>query len=400
MIDSNKPFGVIYCITHKDSLKKYIGKTTRFDERMADYQILNCYKQRNLWSALYTHGLDSFRFEKLCDVSSQEEMDRLETWFIKFHNTISWGYNLNPGSRGTRNKKIYSDEYNIIAKDQNDIVNKLREQRIKNNEKGLKISKATSGDKHPNYNRKIYNFIHLNGERFTGTQYQLNKKFFPDKECVFGKIVKSKNQVCYGWMMDTPENDKYIKELHESGRKFNSLGYEIYSLKNTNGDSFIGTVSEFIEKYNITQLGIHKMINGRQNYFNGWFIEGRPIKIITAEQMKLNAKNVYEFYHDEHGTFTGTAAELYIKYNLDSSCISKVVLGRDKQHKGWKLKKILEIGKPKTFLFSNKSGETFSGTAKDFSNHIGYKYGSLRWIMEDNTKYTRSGWKLEKELTK
>ena len=99
MADGNfTPYGVIYCIEHIDSGKRYIGQTTR---SIAHRWWEHCYylSNRRLGNAIRKYGKESFSVYELDVASSKEELDHLEKTYILMFKTTdsSHGYNLDLG---------------------------------------------------------------------------------------------------------------------------------------------------------------------------------------------------------------------------------------------------------------------------------------------------------------
>jgi hypothetical protein len=59
----------------------------------------------------------------------------------------------------------------------------------------------------------------------------------------------------------------------------------------------------------------------------------------TINKMKLSAqdKTVYNFIHPVFGEFTGTRTEFKENYECNQTCLSRLVNGKAKYHKGWRL---------------------------------------------------------------
>ena len=91
----------IYCVSNSVNSKKYIGKTVRsIEQRFKEH--LSCFgKCRVIESAIKKYGADAFTIEEIAVAESQEELDRLEQFWIARLNTVSpHGYNLSGGGEG------------------------------------------------------------------------------------------------------------------------------------------------------------------------------------------------------------------------------------------------------------------------------------------------------------
>lgn len=130
--------GVVYCAFDTSNGKLYVGQTwVGFGRRKAQH--IN--SARNPWF-LFQYALrsraDSFVWSVLCEVSTQEELDRAEQHFIHELNAQApHGYNLTEGGYGSR--KSDETKEKIRAKH---IGKKLTE------EHRLKIGNAARDKKH------------------------------------------------------------------------------------------------------------------------------------------------------------------------------------------------------------------------------------------------------------
>ena len=91
--------GTIYMLT-APSGKRYVGLTTRFERRMADYRQGGCRGQRALHPALKKYGFDSFSVTKLMvGIVTVEAMNACERAFIVImgSSTEKGGYNCTDG---------------------------------------------------------------------------------------------------------------------------------------------------------------------------------------------------------------------------------------------------------------------------------------------------------------
>ncbi len=97
----DKPFGVIYAITNKESGHQYIGQTTmRLSERWYEHKraAKKQYLKTALCKAMISYGIDMFECEEIAKAYSREELDLLEQQYIESYNTMAPnGYNLTTG---------------------------------------------------------------------------------------------------------------------------------------------------------------------------------------------------------------------------------------------------------------------------------------------------------------
>ena len=59
----------------------------------------------------------------------------------------------------------------------------------------------------------------------------------------------------------------------------------------------------------------------------------------TGKKSPVYDDTLHTFTHEEHGEITCTQYELRTKYNLHAADVSRVISGRNKSTKGWRLKK-------------------------------------------------------------
>ena len=90
---------IVYQITNLINSKVYVGKTTRaLKQRVAEHKSR---KDRCLGRAFEKYGFENFKIEVLAECDSLEELNKLETFWIKKLNSNSHsGYNLTEGGDG------------------------------------------------------------------------------------------------------------------------------------------------------------------------------------------------------------------------------------------------------------------------------------------------------------
>lgn len=70
------------------------------------------------------------------------------------------------------------------------------------------------------------------------------------------------------------------------------------------------------------------------------FSEEHKSKISKGVTGKNNAnydQTIYHFHHEKYGDFFCTRNELQIKFNLDKSCLYRIIKGKKFSHKGWRV---------------------------------------------------------------
>lgn len=87
---------------------------------------------------------------------------------------------------------------------------------------------------------------------------------------------------------------------------------------------------ELDKEFNLGGSDIYSLVKGKRNQVKGWRM--------TKDKVWLN-KYKYDFIHDSGIVETGlTQKELANKYELDSAGVNRMVKGKIKSTKGWKLK--------------------------------------------------------------
>lgn len=96
-VDS-RPYGIVYCIVHRESGRAYIGQTiTSLQERWRRHCTGKPYCVR-LRRAIDAHGADAFDVFELDAAGDKSELDALEDFYIRLFGTIGeHGYNLRGG---------------------------------------------------------------------------------------------------------------------------------------------------------------------------------------------------------------------------------------------------------------------------------------------------------------
>lgn len=88
---------------------------------------------------------------------------------------------------------------------------------------------------------------------------------------------------------------------------------------------------ELRTKYNLDKAHLSKVVLKQEKSCQGWRI---PEYNLIDNNFNHNR---YKFYHQDHGTVECTYFELRKKYNLDQGCLSRLVNGKQRTHKGWRI---------------------------------------------------------------
>lgn len=111
-IEGQKIFGVIYLVHNINSDKYYVGQTQNgFDIRYNKGWLYEHSFKEEVCEDLELYGKDSFEYTKVFKIAhNQEELDKLEAYYINYFDSYENGYNGNRGNiftnRGVENEKI------------------------------------------------------------------------------------------------------------------------------------------------------------------------------------------------------------------------------------------------------------------------------------------------------
>ena len=154
--NSLNPYGRIYRLTDTTNGKMYHGQTTEEDinKRWNKYKRLQCKRQPKLYNALKAHGPENFLFEVI-DTTPQDQtqLDNMEIFYIAKFDSMSNGYNCNPGGFGGKHsdetkRKISEGNIGKHAGYKNHMFGKTHSP-----ETILKMSEAHKGEKNEMFNK-------------------------------------------------------------------------------------------------------------------------------------------------------------------------------------------------------------------------------------------------------
>jgi group I intron endonuclease len=144
---------LIYLVTNRKNGKKYIGQTIgNFKKRKQEHITeARLYRVNNYFhSALRKYGSENFDWEVLHDyISSIDDLNRLEIYYIKYYNTFGKGYNLDTGGGNAPRSDETKQKISISKTGKNHPFygKKLSEEHKR------KISEAHKGKNNPMYGK-------------------------------------------------------------------------------------------------------------------------------------------------------------------------------------------------------------------------------------------------------
>lgn len=136
---------LVYKHTNKINGKVYIGQTSKTLQERCGHNGKNYSHSSYFYSAICKYGWENFTHEILEDNLTIEEATEKERYYIKFYhsNESKYGYNLTSG--GEKQK-----EYSDLSKKKMSLAKKGKSL---SKEHRQNISKATCGNKNPNYGK-------------------------------------------------------------------------------------------------------------------------------------------------------------------------------------------------------------------------------------------------------
>lgn len=87
----------IYKITNKITGKMYIGQTNNYKRRIQQHLNRAKNKHTELYNDIRKYGNDAFEFSIIDETNSDEELNKLEQYYINLYHTDVDGYNIKSG---------------------------------------------------------------------------------------------------------------------------------------------------------------------------------------------------------------------------------------------------------------------------------------------------------------
>jgi hypothetical protein len=202
-----------------------------------------------------------------------------------------------------------------------------------------------SGIDSPHSDKKIYEFFHMSGKTFKGTQIEFKEKFGLSANSLVHGVNKSTQD---GWGMNPQDCGNWINgKMLRAKNAADSRG-DISGINNPRAIKkkfqFINTKTQEIKccqratmanYLQVTSAQMHGMIQGHYQ-IKGWCLEQHINKKSNKGGWDNRGKNITIYKNIE--TFTGTRKECAAFIGVTDQTISAFVLGRYKTCKGWKLK--------------------------------------------------------------
>lgn len=156
---------IIYMVKNKINGKMYIGQTINSLEKRK-WKHINCALRKidNIYfhNALRKYGADLFEWTVIDRCATIEQLNKLEIFYIGFHNTFGEGYNLTEGGDGSMGRK-----YSELSKLKMSIAKKgkIPSEATIMGRRNKKVSEETL-EKISGENNHSARGVIINGERF------------------------------------------------------------------------------------------------------------------------------------------------------------------------------------------------------------------------------------------
>jgi len=224
----------LYVKTHRITGLKYLGKTEREDP--VSYQGSGVY-----WTShIKKHGYDcDTQIIKECN--SKEELKEAGLYYSKLWNVVE--------SDDWANLKDECGE----GWSSDDAIRLTRERIANGTHNCLK-----RGEESPRFNSEIIHLVHKNGDEFIGTRFQFVSSVPKAHAGNLSSLISGKIQSTLGWRL-------YTSPIRQQDM--------LHKFTNDDGTIFIGTTSEFIQKFNMNQGNVWCLVNrkhGGKHHVLGW----------------------------------------------------------------------------------------------------------------------------------
>lgn len=139
-------------------------------------------------------------------------------------------------------------------------------------------SKATSGAGAWQYDARVFNLEHKDGQTFTGTQYQFTKRHGLDKSgaCMLVNGVLASYK---GWY-HKGKTPKFIGRGSRKGADHPMARNDNIVLRHVDGREFVGSPYEFRIKSGLSKTSVSTLINGKRIVSAGWHLPGAKLPTV------------------------------------------------------------------------------------------------------------------------
>ena len=165
------------------------------------------------------------------------------------------------GERAYYNRRIHGIKFNNTG----NVVSDQTRTKISNKLKG-----CNSGEKSSHADVTIYNFKHLNGDTFSGTQYQF-KKYSNTSDTGASELIHKKLQMSNNWFI-VDDKGKRITPFNDNRGK-NCYRYDptVYTIRhNITNEIFTGDRHDISVKTGAGPSFVNGFITGNRKSMYGW----------------------------------------------------------------------------------------------------------------------------------
>lgn len=131
-------------------------------------------------------------------------------------------------------------------------------------------SRAVSGDGAWQYDVRVFDLEHTNGNRFCGTQYEFSEAFGLDKSGVC-MLVNGVLASYKGWF-HVGKRPKFVGRGSRKGADHPMARNDIVRLLHVDGREFVGSPYSFRLQYGLSKAAVSRLVNGRQLVASGWHL--------------------------------------------------------------------------------------------------------------------------------
>lgn len=228
---------VVYLLISPNN-KKYVGQTWNVRGRWGKYRNLHTKEQPALDSALRKYGPENFKYKIIFITDNQSDLDSKEIEFMEMFKCRErkFGYNIRPGGERSR-------QYDETRR---------------------KLSKALSGENHPNWGK------HLSQETRDKIA-KANTGYKPTKETI------KKNSESHKGIRPSQETIKKKSEIQLNIVKYKKWEF-LHILVSPMSETFhIKNLNHFCRNNGLNSFCMRNIIYGTKKTYKGWTVTRVPI---------------------------------------------------------------------------------------------------------------------------